>query len=129
MTKFALIVTIFLLWVHTCQSLEVQHVLFDVCNLNPPVNTSIECTNKPPCHFCVKILSQNSVYRVADIITHSGYKWESDAKHILQEDQYRDIFVYKVLATNGVTGDPAVNVQKLRDVILQQADSIYNGAG
>lgn len=118
-------VVIFLLWVcTTSQSLEVQHSIFDICEFNPPVVANMECINEPPCKFCVKILSQNSVYRVADIITHSGLKWESDSRHILEEDEYQNTFLYNVLETNGLTSGPEDNIRKLRDVILQRAESV-----
>lgn len=108
--------------VKVTDALTVEQSLFDICEYHPPKKASVTCVDKPPCKFCVKILSQNSVYRVSDILIHSGPKWDLDARHILDKEEYNHTFLHDVITKNGIhesSGDQ--NIAEMRQVITKRA--------
>lgn len=120
------VVIIFLLCASMLRSLEVRQSLFDICEFRPPQSASAQCLDEPPCKFCVKVLSQNSVYRISDILIHSGLKWNLDGQHILdKKSEYNNSFLYNVLEKNGLArSDPVENVREMRNVILRRAPEV-----
>lgn len=109
-------------------SLDVKHSLFNLCEYDESaLESNYDCVSLPPCKYCVKVLDQNSVYRVSDVMIHSGMKWEGDAQHILHDAEYRGTFLYDVLVENGIINSTMEsNLNALRRTIHKRAHEVLN---
>ena len=92
------IIFVFGLQVNVIVGLQYRYASFDICNKQKHTVELATCTPKPPCIYCISVLSENSVYRVSDVVRQRGFKWKHDARTIIgNPSDYNSTYLYKVL--------------------------------